>query len=450
MVCLAEKIGDGTCRRGRGGVGRRVVAARRRKAANAPFALQSYPQGGNGVAAGTVKYLYYSNNWQVLETRWNGTAATDVAHQYVWSQMYIDAMVLRDTYSGGAIQPDARIYTQFDANYNVTALIGYNAGTNSWGVVQRYVYTPYGVATVLDANWNATTGQFAWRYMHQGGRQDPITGLYDFRHRDYSPTLGSWIEQDPLGYVNGGNRYGYTGQTPVGAVDPAGTKRYVFAFEGLGGFNGLQRARIRSGQLPVQGAGNWSEPFMLELLQRSGLLGLKNTVVEYYAQNQVGAAVAEAERVAKKNIGGCEKRFNTISVAGFSNGGDAAIQFAGHLRGDHIKIELGFTVDPVPKGLGFIWRLFPCWWNFQRPKNARDWVNYYQKFGGSLMIVGHRVTGANANYNVTAQVKALIPRRQRVGIWGGHLVITHVPWIASTLRNLVEGEPSSTWSNKYP
>ena len=157
-----------------------------------------------------------------METRWNGTAATDVAHQYVWSQLYIDAMVLRDTYVNGTIQTNARVYTQFDANYNVTALIGYNASTNTWGVVQRYVYTPYGVATVLDANWNPTTDQFAWQYLHQGGRQDPVTGLYDFRNRDYSPTLGNWIEQDSLGYVDGGNRYATEGAGPASRPDPLG------------------------------------------------------------------------------------------------------------------------------------------------------------------------------------------------------------------------------------
>ena len=76
MVCLAEKTDDGTCRRGCSGECRLAAALRRAVTANAPFALQS-----NGVAAGTVKYLYYSNKWQVLEARWNGTAATDVAHQ---------------------------------------------------------------------------------------------------------------------------------------------------------------------------------------------------------------------------------------------------------------------------------------------------------------------------------------------------------------------------------
>jgi RHS repeat-associated protein len=190
---------------------------------------ETYPQGGSGIPAGTTKYLYYSNNWQVIETRWNGTAASNVQHQYVWSQMYIDAMVLRDSYTAGTLQTNARIYTQFDANYNVTALVGYNASTQTWGVVQRFTYTPYGTATVLDANWNPTTDQFAWQYMHQGGRLDPVTGLYLFRHRDYSPTLGNWIEQDPAGYVDGGNRYAALASAPAAWTDPRGLAHVLSA-----------------------------------------------------------------------------------------------------------------------------------------------------------------------------------------------------------------------------
>ena len=363
MVCLAEKIGDGTCRRGRGGVGRRVVAARRRKAANAPFALQSYPQGGNGVAAGTVKYLYYSNNWQVLETRWNGTAATDVAHQYVWSQMYIDAMVLRDTYSGGAIQPDARIYTQFDANYNVTALIGYNAGTNTWGVVQRYVYTPYGVATVLDANWNATTGQFAWRYMHQGGRQDPITGLYLFRHRDYSPTLGNWIEQDPAGYINGGSRYQFVGGAPAANSDPAGlwslfkwlytgngdapNWEYNAAVDGAGAWlyvnSPVRGAYVYAGK-PVNNTPGFADTFAAEgqwtidngwsagagayfMYQTKAVPGLWGGVGVYGYWNQDngwglgGLPIVGAGNPGELNFGGAEVGFGTSGAIYFGLGG---------------------------------------------------------------------------------------------------------------------------------
>ena len=183
---------------------------------------ESYPQGGTGIPAGTTNYLYYSTQEQVLEQRWNGMASSDVQYQYVWSNAYVDAMVLRDTYSGGTLQANDCIYTTYDTNYDATSLIGYNATTQTWGVTERFVYSPYDTAAVLDANWNATTNAYSWQYMYKVGRQDPITGLYHFDHRDYSTSLGTWISQDPMQYFNGANTYQFVVSNPVGRVDTIG------------------------------------------------------------------------------------------------------------------------------------------------------------------------------------------------------------------------------------
>ncbi len=87
-----------------------------------------------------------------------------------------------------------------DANYNVTAIFD-----NSGNVVERYVYDPFGQVTALDTNWNVLAAStFAWLYLHQGGRYDVTNGLYHFRFRDYSPTLGRWTSLDPLSYAAGG------------------------------------------------------------------------------------------------------------------------------------------------------------------------------------------------------------------------------------------------------
>ena len=61
-----------------------------------------------------------------------------------------------------------------------------------------------------------------WQYMYQGGRFDTATGLYHFGARNYSPSLGIWISQDPLQYVNGADTYQMEMSGPVGAVDPSG------------------------------------------------------------------------------------------------------------------------------------------------------------------------------------------------------------------------------------
>jgi uncharacterized protein RhaS with RHS repeats len=47
--------------------------------------------------------------------------------------------------------------------------------------------------------------------------------LYHFRYRDYSPTLGRWTTQDPLGFAAGDvNLYRAVGNGPTNATDPSG------------------------------------------------------------------------------------------------------------------------------------------------------------------------------------------------------------------------------------
>ena len=51
---------------------------------------------------------------------------------------------------------------------------------------------------------------------------DAVTGLYYARNRNYSPSLGVWISQDPADYINGANTYQMEMSGPVGSVDPLG------------------------------------------------------------------------------------------------------------------------------------------------------------------------------------------------------------------------------------
>ena len=167
----------------------------------------------------TTNHLYYSPQWQVIEERQNGTAATDVTDQYVWGAGDVDELVLRDTYTGGV--QTQRLYAQWNANFDVTALVN-----TSGQVVERYLYDPYGSVTVTDASWNplpGNTSAYGWRYLFQGGRLDTTTGWYDFRNRDLIPSEGRWAERDPIGFGGGElNLYEDTFSSPENYTDPLG------------------------------------------------------------------------------------------------------------------------------------------------------------------------------------------------------------------------------------
>jgi RHS repeat-associated protein len=166
---------------------------------------------------GTARELFYSLDWQVVEERESGVAVV----QQVWSPVYVDALVLRDrdadANSGNGLEE--RLYAQQDANYNVTAVLDL-AGA----VVERFAYDPFGAVTVLAGDFSARAGSnYAWVYQHQGGRYQVETGLYHFRRREFSPSLGRWVQLDPIGFDAGDAiLYRYVGNNPVGLVDPMG------------------------------------------------------------------------------------------------------------------------------------------------------------------------------------------------------------------------------------
>jgi RHS repeat-associated protein len=85
----------------------------------------------------------------------------------------------------------------------------------SGGLVTQYAYDPFGNTTVTGAT-NANNFQYT-------GRENEGNGLYFYRARYYSPVLGRFVNEDPLGFKgSGSNFYAYGFDNPINLVDPFG------------------------------------------------------------------------------------------------------------------------------------------------------------------------------------------------------------------------------------
>jgi RHS repeat-associated protein len=103
---------------------------------------------------------------------------------------------------------------------------------SSGSVIDHLAYDGYGV---ILTETQPTNGD---RYKWTGRELDALTTLQYNRGRNYDPTIGRWISQDPIGFDAGdANLYRYVHNTPTNAIDPSGlkVKTYVHYTTRLGG-----------------------------------------------------------------------------------------------------------------------------------------------------------------------------------------------------------------------
>ena len=159
-------------------------------------------------AGGKLRFVY-DNRWRVIAEYDQNDV---LVNKYVYGPE-IDEPV-RLTRGAG------RFYYHQAALGTVTELTGWLGH-----VRERYEYDVYGQPTLRNnVGTEIASSQFGNRFLFQGRDRDPDTGLYNFRYRTYSPTLGRFLQVDPIRERGGWNFYAFVNNAPVTKLDPLGLK----------------------------------------------------------------------------------------------------------------------------------------------------------------------------------------------------------------------------------
>jgi RHS repeat-associated protein len=175
----------------------------------------------DGVLSET-RHFYYSAGWRSLEERVG--SSTSASNQHIWGLRSIDDLVLRDRDTTGNGTLEERLYALQDSNRNVVAIID-DAGT----VQERYSYHAYGDIVFLDSAYaSRTSSNFGWNTLFSGYSFDVVSSFYAVRFRLLNPAIGTWLQRDPIAYVESMNMYAYTTGNPMSRIDSLGLQSSGF------------------------------------------------------------------------------------------------------------------------------------------------------------------------------------------------------------------------------
>jgi len=158
----------------------------------------------NGQSWTTVETVFQPMDEQVqLGVITQNIQSTD---QVVFELLAVDGAVYTDQASA--------LYYAYNNHLGAPISLTDQLGNTVWEVS----YSPFGETTTQVATVDQPLrlpGQYAY----------DETGYYYNYFRDYDPSLGRYIQSDPMGLTDGPNTYGYAGGNPLMFIDPFGLSR---------------------------------------------------------------------------------------------------------------------------------------------------------------------------------------------------------------------------------
>lgn len=205
---------------------------------------------------GLGRQILRNEGGQWIYSVWDGSNLIEeydingnLIHSYVHGAA-TDEMV--DRFDPGAIAN--RIWYYQDAQGSTTHL-----ADDGGNVIETYKYDPAlaGTPYVYNANRQGiASSAYGNRFLFTGREYYKEGDFYDYRNRTYLPSLGRFMQPDPIGFLGDSkNLYRYCGGDPVNRSDPLGLEGYFPGRNSVAGTGAIQPLGPQ-GQLFVSGVAN--------------------------------------------------------------------------------------------------------------------------------------------------------------------------------------------------